>query len=108
MRKLFLALALAAMTAAQAQIAGDDKNSFNHLSASLGVGTTGISLEVGTVVNSHVGVRAGVDFMPSFTVKENYEFQRPAELENIPPALLNERYKFPPGNIDIDARATQA
>lgn len=103
MRKLFLALALAAMTAAQAQIAGDDKNSFNHLSASLGVGTTGISLEVGTVVNSHVGVRAGVDIMPNITVKDNYEFQRPA---GIPDVIITERYKLPTSNKDIAARAT--
>lgn len=38
---------------------------FNHLGAGLGVGTNGISVELGTKITPFVTMRAGVHFMPS-------------------------------------------
>lgn len=103
MKKLIIAaLALVSMTAAQAQIA-DDKNNFNHLSASVGVGTTGISLEVGTVASSHIGLRAGVDFMPSVTVHRHFDYVVPSELKQ--PAILS-MYDLPQSNAKVDTRST--
>jgi hypothetical protein len=43
-----------------------DKNVFNHLGFGLGVGTTGITIDVATPVTNYMDIRAGIDIMPSF------------------------------------------
>ncbi|MBQ0021146.1 MAG: hypothetical protein KBT39_11580 [Bacteroidales bacterium] len=104
MRKLFIALALTASVAAQAQIE-DDKNVFNHLSVGLNVGTSAIGFEVGTTVCPFVTMRVGADFMPKFTVKNTLKYDRPAVLNNVTPQLLEERYvNIPEYGAEIDVK----
>lgn len=62
MRKTFFALALASLLPLMAQAQSADKNIFNQLGATIGVGTPGITLEVATPITDYVQLRAGVDF----------------------------------------------
>lgn len=41
-----------------------DNNVLRHLSLSVGVGTTGVTADLGTMVTNTFGLRAGVDYMP--------------------------------------------
>ncbi|MBQ0049740.1 MAG: hypothetical protein KBT12_05860 [Bacteroidales bacterium] len=91
MKKFLLSLALASVVSAQAQIA-DDKNCFNHLSVGLGVGTTGVSIELGTPICPFVTMRAGVDIMPKFTITNHFDYDRPEALDKVPIYLLEHRY----------------
>lgn len=106
MRKLFIALALTASVAASAQIA-DDSNKFNHLSVGAGVGTNGISLELGTTLCPVVTMRAGVDIMPKFKINNSIDYDRPEVLNNVPAELLNERYvNIPEYGAHVDIKGT--
>ena len=49
-----------------------DPNIFNHLSAGLTVGSTGVGLDVSTHVTDWVRLRAGIDWMPKFAVPFNF------------------------------------
>lgn len=61
MKKLFLLCGLAiGMLNAQAQ----DSNVFTHMGASVGVGSTGVTIDLSTNVTDYVGVRVGADIMP--------------------------------------------
>lgn len=105
-KKLLLALALTASMSAQAQIPGD-KNCFNHLSLGLSVGTTGIGLEAGTTICPFVTLRAGVDYMPQFTVNSHFNVDRPKVLKNISGELLATRYiNIPEYGVDINVKGT--
>lgn len=104
MKKFLLTLALAGTLSAQAQLL-DDKNQFNHLSVGLSLGTTGIGFEVGTLICPYVGVRAGVDFMPKFTVKNHFDYDRPSVLNNVNPELLETRYvNIPEYGASVDVK----
>ena len=56
------------VTAANAQFTKTCKELgiFNHLGAAVGVGTTGITVDLGTTITPWVQLRAGVDIMPQF------------------------------------------
>ena len=43
-----------------------DSNVLRHFSLSAGVGTTGLTADVGTMLTDYFSVRGGVDFMPKF------------------------------------------
>jgi len=104
MRKFFVVLALATVGVAQAQIE-NDKNLFNHLSVGVGAGTTGISVDVSTVASPIIGLRAGVEFMPSFTIKSHVTAERPKEFDNVPTSLLESRYvNLPKNGARIETR----
>lgn len=62
--------------------AQDDDNIFTHLGASLGVGTTGISLDLSTNITDYVGVRAGVDFIPQVKYKTDVEIYGAKEYQS--------------------------
>lgn len=64
MRK-FLVI-IAALLAAGTGVSAQDNNLFDHLGVSVGVGSTGITLDLSTHVTDYVGIRAGVDIMPKF------------------------------------------
>lgn len=48
-------------------VQAEDNNVFRHYSLSVGVGTTGVTGDLGTMVTDHLGLRGGVDYMPNFT-----------------------------------------
>ena len=45
---------------------GQDDDVLQHFSLSAGVGTTGLTLDVGTALGGNVGLRGGIDYMPKF------------------------------------------
>ena len=49
-----------------------DRNIFNHLDVGLSLGSTGIGIDVSTNVTNYVRLRAGVDYMPEFTVPMSF------------------------------------
>jgi hypothetical protein len=64
MKKLFAiagALLLSMSTYAQ-----NDNNVFTHFGGSIGLGTTGITIDLSTNITDYVGVRAGIDYMPKY------------------------------------------
>lgn len=72
----------------------DDKNMFNHMSLGLNLGTGGIGFEVGTVCTPYLGIRAGFEAIPSFTVSPkgiaNIHVNLPADYQNLPEQIKNE------------------
>lgn len=71
MKKL-IAAAILASSALGASALGP--NIFNHLGASVGVGTTGITIDVATPITGFVQMRAGVDIMPGITFNADADF----------------------------------
>lgn len=70
MKKFLVSLCLlTASVAAMAQIDDDDKQLFNHVGLSAGVGLDGISIEAATTICPYVQMRAGVALFPSIKVK---------------------------------------
>lgn len=51
-----------------------ENKAFSHLSAGLGVGTTGIEIQVATPLNDFLALRAGFSFMPAFSYKFHINF----------------------------------
>lgn len=93
-RCLFVVVAmLFTSVAANAQLR-DDKNMFNHLSLGLNLGTGGIGFEVGTVCTPYLGLRAGFEAIPSFTVSPkgiaNIHVNLPDDYKNLPTEIKNE------------------
>lgn len=101
MKKIFLAMAFICGLSAQAQIA-NDKNVFNHLSVGVGVGTTGVGIEVGTTVCPVITLRAGVDFMPGLSYNTSLEFDPPSGWYDIPEAIRR-RY-LPTDDMETDIK----
>ncbi len=68
MKKFLVLLTLCACAlGASAQV-------FNHLGAGVGVGTTGITVELATPITSFVQMRAGVSIMPGITFNADADY----------------------------------
>lgn len=80
MKKLFILVTAAILSSASA-MAQSDKNVFNHLGASVGIGTTGITIDLSTNITSYVGVRAGVDIMPAVKYATDIDINNDTELQ---------------------------
>ena len=59
---LILSLILVQFTSTYAQ----ENKVFNHVGLGLGVGTTGITIDVAAPVTKYLDIRAGMDIMPNF------------------------------------------
>lgn len=57
---------IAVLTLASGHLWAQDNSILSHYSLSAGIGTTGITADVGSMFTDYVGIRAGVDFMPKF------------------------------------------
>ena len=62
-----------AASAGQPQVINADRNIFSHLE--VGVGTTGIGIDLATHITDHLRVRAGVDFTPHIKVPMSFSLQ---------------------------------
>ncbi len=106
---IFMAAALLSVVAAQAQLR-DDKNIFNHLSLGLNIGTGGIGFEVGTVCTPYIGIRAGFEAIPSFTVSPkniaNIHVDLPADYQSLPADVKAEYPVQSDMNFDGKGRVT--
>jgi len=69
MRKLLISLTILFFSATTALAQSDI---FNHLAIGAGVGTQGISVDLATTLTKYAAVRAGVNFMPNFSVKDHF------------------------------------
>ena len=75
-RLIMLAAATAVATTVSAQIdPTPDPMIFNHLSAGVEVGTTGIGLEVAMPCTRFLAVRTGVSFMPRFSFDFDIDYK---------------------------------
>lgn len=91
MQKLLLLVGmLMTLTMATAQ----DDGALGHCSLSGGVGTTGFTVDLGTMVNSHLGIRGGVDYMPKINYSDDLDLSHVFEDYHIDPNNL-------PNGIDI-------
>lgn len=73
MKKLFITF-IGLLTMAQAANAQEKEEFYglaNHLSAGVGVGTEGISVDLSTCFNKYLSARVGVNFMPGAKINEN-------------------------------------
>lgn len=72
MKKL---LAIAVLGLASTGMSAQSLDLFNHLGAGVGVGTSGISVELATPITSFVQMRAGVSIMPGITFNADADFE---------------------------------
>ncbi len=61
-KRLFIFVALATMLSMSMH--GQDDDMLRHFSLSAGLGTTGITVDVGTELGKNINIRGGIDYMP--------------------------------------------
>jgi hypothetical protein len=67
MMKKILVLAVTALLSLP--LFAQDNNVLRHYSLSLGIGTTGVTADLGTMLGNYVGIRGGIDYMPKIEYK---------------------------------------
>jgi hypothetical protein len=74
MRKLILGIALLmGCAASQKSFAQTEGKYFNSLAIGVSAGTTGIGVDLAAPIGAHFALRAGLDFMPNFTLNEDVD-----------------------------------
>jgi len=64
--KARLALYIVMLTLGAATLWSQESNVLRHYSLSAGVGSTGVTADVGTMITDYIGLRGGIDYMPKF------------------------------------------
>ena len=100
-------LSIFGLTTAHAQYNNDvDWGLFNHMSVGLGLGTTGISVDVAAPICPYVAVRAGADILPNIKFYPALDLGFSQDVKDFfqewfPEALPNKRM---PDKIDFDGK----
>lgn len=93
------------ITSAQAQSWNEwnDQNILTHLGVGVGVGTTGISIDLGTDVTDYLTVRGGLDIFPKVSMDFDIStgFESPFNKSAVPG-----RYKIPSEKITITGKTS--
>ena len=64
------------------------KDLFNSLAVGVGVGTTGVDVNVATPITSHFALRGGLSFMPNFSMNTDVDVEvEAAEGVNVPSTI---------------------
>ena len=95
-------LSIFGLTTAHAQYNNDvEWGLFNHMSVGLGLGTTGISVDVAAPICPYVAVRAGADILPDIKFRPALELGFNQEIKDFVYEWFNERL---PDKIDFDGK----
>lgn len=91
MKKLLLLVCIVMSLAA---LNAQESGVLSHYSVSVGVGTTGFSGDLGTMLGDHIGLRGGIDYMPKIHYSDELDLSHVFEDYHIDPNNL-------PAGIDI-------
>lgn len=80
MKKLMIIVGAMLLSIGMAS-AQSDNNIFTHMGASIGVGSTGATIDLSTNITDYVGVRVGADIMPKIKYKTDIDINNSAELQ---------------------------
>jgi hypothetical protein len=95
-------LSIFGLTTAHAQYNNDvEWGLFNHMSVGLGLGTTGISVDVAAPICPYVAVRAGADILPNINFHPALDLGFDQEIKDFVYEWFNERL---PDKIDFDGK----
>ena len=95
-------LSIFGLTTAHAQYNNDvEWGLFNHMSVGLGLGTTGISVDVAAPICPYVAVRAGADILPDIKFRPALDLGFDQEIKDFVYKWFNERL---PDKIDFDGK----
>lgn len=95
-------LSIFGLTTAHAQYDNDvEWGLFNHMSVGLGLGTTGISVDVAAPICPYVAVRAGADIMPNIKFYPALDLGISSDVQAISEEWIGERL---PDKIDFDGK----
>ena len=95
-------LSIFGLTTAHAQYNNDvEWGLFNHMSVGLGLGTTGISVDVAAPICPYVAVRAGADILPDIKFRPALDLGFNQEIKDFVYEWFNERL---PDKIDFDGK----
>ena len=101
-KSLFICiLSIFGLTPTYAQYNNVEWDLFNHLSVGLGLGTTGISLDVAAPISNYVAVRAGVGILPNLKLHPALDLGFDQETQDGFYELFDERL---PNTIDFKAK----
>lgn len=98
---LFTILSIFGLTTAQAQNNNLEWGLFNHLSVGLGLGTTGISVDVAAPISPIVAVRAGMDILPNIKFYPALDLGFDQDVKDFVYEWFDERL---PDKIDFDGK----
>lgn len=101
---LVCAMSVWGMGQAFAQLDAADYGIFNHVGVGVGFGTTGVTIDAASVITPYVGVRAGVDIMPSFKVDTDLDLGQFGYDASVGQAASQYGVSIPGGKIDIQGK----
>lgn len=86
--KRFLAIVMMTSIVAVASAQDDSQKAFSHMGIGISVGTTAIGINVSSVLNPYLGLRAGVNIWPKFKMKRGLHMRLESDGKHQPGECL--------------------